>query len=394
MYRYIQLKWRRFKRGIEALFYGSFDQLVLSRLPPVARHEKRVAIVHLELLGDFILWLPYGQLLVRHLLASGNQVVLIIDSGLKSLARAAFGRIQILGIPKNRFLHSPRQRAIMLGRLRRLGVGLTLHPRAPRDAILMDAIVHALGARAIGFDAVFDDRPEFDRRRADRWYQTLLPALHGVHQARRHRAFLQALGVDTQTLRPVQLALERLSELPDPYWVIAPGASREFKQWPAERFAVVARHIAAARPSWRCIIVGSSEDRRVGSEIAAALRGQAIDLTGQTDLLALVAIIHRAHLVLGNDSAAGHIAAALGTSSVVVVGGGHWGRFFPYDPADAVVRAIPRVVSVPMPCFGCNWVCRYTSRQTAPFPCIKAITADLVIAVVEDVLSQPGASRA
>jgi hypothetical protein len=63
---------------------------------------------------------------------------------------------------------------------------------------------------------------------------------------------------------------------------------------------------------------------------------------------------------------------------VIVAGGGHWGRCYPYNPAEAPVRALPHTVGYPMPCYGCDWICEHTTRTDRPYPCISGVTVDAV----------------
>ncbi len=388
---FAHMAWRKYKRTLEALGYGVLDTLVLATAGKRPRHE-HVSIVHFELLGDMVIWIPYGQALVRHLREQGKQISLIIDSSLLPLARLAFQDVIFVGLPKRSFLRSPLQRALCLLQLRRLGSHKTLQPSYPRDAILMDALVHALGAPAIGFDAVYNDRPGFDRWLSNRLYGQLLPAIDEAHQNLRHRAFLHAVGVNSRNIRPAQLPASTCPPIDGSYWVLAPGASRAFRRWSPERFIDVAYELRKARPEWCCVLIGTSGERVLTESIAQKLPGQVLNLAGQTETSNLVDIIAHAELVLGNDSAAGHLAAALGTPSVVVVGGGHWGRCYPYDASEAPVRCLPHTATVPMPCFGCNWICRYTARTDRPFPCIDAVSAEVVKQTIDQILAA-GAKR-
>ncbi len=386
----VNLAWRRFKRALEAIAYGTFDRLVLLGARKIG-HSGHVAVVHVQLLGDMILWLPYGQALVRHLQGLGYRVSLIVEASLAPLANRVFSGVELLAIDKGAFLHQPRQRTRCLRRLRRLGVAQTLNPSYPRDAIFMDAVVHALGAPAVGFDAVFMDRPWFDRVLSKRLYQRLLPPIANVHQQVRQRAFVQALGVAAMTIRPAEIPVACSAPVSGPYWLLAPGASRAFRRWPPERCVEVARHVAGLMPEWRCVLVGTTRERPITERIAKLLGDRAIDLAGQTDLPRLLDLVAHARLVLGNDSAAGHLAAALGTPVVVIVGGGHWGLCLPYDSIEAPVRRLPVAVGVSMSCFGCDWRCRYATREDTPFPCIDAVSVEAVIAAVDTSLSTRGA---
>lgn len=381
-----QLAVRRVKRSIEWVIYGLFDGWVL-RSQRVVVNANGTAIVHLGLLGDAVIWLPYGQALVRHLRAQGRDVTLVVDAALAPVLAPAFPDARIEAFDRRGALKNWNLRRQSLLSLRRLAVAESIQTSSPRDGLLQDAVVRALGAPAWGFEAVYRDRPWFDRRMGNRLYAHRVPEQIGVHQNLRHKALLQVLGVDASSVRPADLGALPPSPLSGRYWVLAPGASKDFRRWPAEHFAEIARRLAQCRPGWRCVVVGSAQEAQLAQPIVRALGANVVDLTGRTGLPALLALIAGARLVLGNDSAAGHIAAAVGTPSVMMVGGGHWGRCYPYNPAEAPVRRLPHVVGHPMPCFGCDWICRYTSRVDQPFPCIDAIDVDAVWQQVERVLA-------
>src|SRR5579883_134135 len=106
-----------------------------------------------------------------------------------------------------------------------------------------------------------------------------------------------------------------------------PGAHAGARRWPIERFAVVAT--AAWRQfGLRPVILGTETElgRALRQRITSA--AQPIDLTGRTSLGALVALIRRLGVLIGNDSGPAHLAEAVGTPSVVIFGSGHpldWG---------------------------------------------------------------------
>jgi hypothetical protein len=91
-----------------------------------------------------------------------------------------------------------------------------------------------------------------------------------------------------------------------------------------------------------------------------------VDLTGGPELRTTCAVIAGARLCIGNDTFTAHAAAALGVPSVTVVGGGHFGRFLPYDLASVVA-------SMPLSCDGCHWRCHYRRAH-----CIKDLPAETV----------------
>ena len=105
--------------------------------------------------------------------------------------------------------------------------------------------------------------------------------------------------------------------LPEPFALLVPGAAphRPAKRWPAQRYAALARLLAAR--GLTPVILGAAAERTLGAEIAALCPG-ARDLTGRTDLFALAGLAARARLAVGNDTGPMHLIAATGCPSLVL----------------------------------------------------------------------------
>lgn len=380
----------RFVYAIGALCYWTLDALALWRQRPNPQ-PGRVAVVFPDFLGDVVMWLPYGQALCAHLQQEGRSVVVICDASSQPLMQAALSGCEVVGISSAALrLSQPRQRAQALRRLRALQVEQTLYMSHPRWTMRRgEGLVQALGAPAIGFDHCMRDRPNWEVRWSNRRYARLVPSdgRIEVHVQRRFASYLNFLGLASEAAQPLHWppSVRRWSD--GPYWILAAGAGQPYRCWPAERFAEVARNLAVRYPHWRCLLIGTADERDLAQTIAEALGPSALNLAGQTSVLELIDLIAQAQLLIGNDSAAGHIAAAVGTPAVVIVGGGHWGRCFPYDPASAPVRRLPLAVGHRMPCFGCDWICAYGGRRDRPFPCIEGVTVEEVCKAVERALA-------
>ncbi|GDY08386.1 MAG: lipopolysaccharide heptosyltransferase II [Planctomycetota bacterium] len=113
-------------------------------------------------------------------------------------------------------------------------------------------------------------------------------------------------------------AADSLSSLTGPILAIHPGARWMTKRWPIEKFAVVA-HKAMRQFGFSVMILGSKWEMPVANELQTLLNGFAsrkavLNLTGQTTLKQLSAVLSSVDVVLTNDSGPMHLAAGLGTS--------------------------------------------------------------------------------
>ncbi len=110
-----------------------------------------------------------------------------------------------------------------------------------------------------------------------------------------------------------------------------PGAASGARRWPADRFAAVARGLAAAGHD--VVVTGGPDERdlcaRVVADAVAALGGLAgapdgtgsvTDTAGTMDLPTLADVVATARLVVCGDTGVAHLATAYGTPSVVLFG--------------------------------------------------------------------------
>jgi ADP-heptose:LPS heptosyltransferase len=148
----------------------------------------------------------------------------------------------------------------------------------------------------------------------------------GEHEVRR---WCRLVGTAGWSARPEELALPPPavpSPAPDAV-VVHPGAAHRSRQWPAERFAEVARWARAS--GLEVVVSGSRSEVALARRVAAlaGLPGTAV-LAGATELPVLSALVAQARLVICGDTGVAHLASAHGTPSVVLFGPvppGEWG---------------------------------------------------------------------
>jgi heptosyltransferase II len=155
----------------------------------------------------------------------------------------------------------------------------------------------------------------------------------GTHQIDSYRHLVHALGFANGVAAPV------LEPKPDcrakgadalrregwngqtPLVAIAPGAAfGSAKRWPPSAFADLAAGLA--EDGVGVVMVGAEADRGTASEVMNALgrRSPVLDLVGRGDIPALAGVLLNCRALVGNDSGALHLAAALGVSVSAVFG--------------------------------------------------------------------------
>jgi heptosyltransferase-2 len=158
---------------------------------------------------------------------------------------------------------------------------------------------------------------------------------------------------------------------------IAIGAGASYgsaKCWPPSRFADVANRLQSEMDA-DVILFGTAAEASVSTAISAEMRRLPIDLTGQTTIADLPALLSQCHLFVGNDSGAMHVAAAVGLPIVALFG--------PTDPfGTAPVTPHCNIVQQKPYCSPC-----FLRRCPTDHRCMTAITADMVEAAARPWLS-------
>jgi heptosyltransferase-2 len=91
------------------------------------------------------------------------------------------------------------------------------------------------------------------------------------------------------------------------------------KRWGEAKYAKLADLFAENFDS-NILLVGSKDETEVSGQVSALSKADVIDLTGTTDLATATAILSEIDLFVSNDMGLAHIAAAVGTKTLVIFG--------------------------------------------------------------------------
>ena len=149
---------------------------------------------------------------------------------------------------------------------------------------------------------------------------------------------------------------------------VNPFSRWKYKEWNNAKWGEVIGRI------WEthripAVLIGSPEEAAGSLEIVAAREGRVFNLAGKTTLGELAAVISMSSLHLGVDSAAPHIAAALGTPTVTIHGPTDWRAW-------RIVNAHHRVVSPATNCLPCN---RMGCDGSGKSRCLDELAAEPVV---------------
>ena len=277
-------------------------------------------------------------------------------------------------------------RESILSELRQFASDLILNSIYSREWTVESLLLGLRGSQAIGMVGNLANMPAANRTASNALYSKLIQSEgRDKTELDHHRAFLAGLDITGVELQPTvwtttedeTLAEEFFKQQNlDPERTIAlfPGSLLGVKVYPY--FAQALQSLEG----YRFLLFGGVETQSLCEQLAAQLPGPAMILAGRTTLREMASLIRRCRMLVGADSSGPHIACAVGVPNVVVMGGGQFGRFFPYSP-------LTSAVALPLDCYQCNWQCKHARNH-----CIRDLAPEVLAEVIRATLAKP-ASR-
>ncbi len=225
------------------------------------------------------------------------------------------------------------------------------------------------------------DRPEVESRlallaelgiRFDEAGEAPRPALHPPDDGRRRMA-----------RRLTELRRGRAEPAAVPRIVLHVGAGMPAKRWPVEHWRELVRRLHD-RLRAEVVLVGGADDRTIARAIMGPRsRGRVADWTGRLRVVELAALLEQSDLFVGADSGPAHVAAAVGTPSVVLFSGtNRTGQWRPRGEHVAILRHA-------VACSPCH-------RRVCPLgehPCMRGLAPSRVAEAVEEAIEEAGSRR-
>ena len=285
--------------------------------------------------------------------------------------------------------------------LRRYDLALSL---VPGDRPTLYAWI--AGKRRAGL-LVPDRKSRWKRRLLDRWVAF---DNEDTHTVRMHLALLEAIGVApvatvlaSWTAEDEALAAALLAPLRNaPFAVLHPHPKFRYKMWTEEGWTCVGRWLSAQ--GLRVVLTGGpgADEREYVGRIARGIR-DALDLSGKLKLGAVAAVLARARVYVGPDTAVTHAAAALGIPTVALFGpsnpvkwgpwpAGHAVEMNPWKRVGSQAGAHVRLIQGTGLCVPCgNEGCERRVDSTSD--CLTGMPPERVIAALQEAISEQRRTR-
>ena len=157
--------------------------------------------------------------------------------------------------------------------------------------------------------------------------------------------------------------------------VLAIGANWPNKRWPVKYFAVLADWLYSEKLI-PVLVGGGRLDESLVRDIETLTEVPPVNLVGRTSLKKLAHIFKRADLVLGGDTGPVHLAAGLGTKTVMLMGPTDANRNGPYGQQE-------NAMEIPRSCKAC-----WKRRCPKGLDCLAILSVEEVKGKIQEVLAR------
>ena len=289
-------------------FYVSVFNWLVRWCPPNDFND--VLIIRLDHLGDFVLWLDSAKEYRK--IYHGKRLTLLVNANWYDFAKSLPYWDEVIGLDTMKFRLNPWYRLKMLLWVRKQGFEIAICPRHSVKFTLEPPIVAISGAQQ---KIVCEGSFPIEKQN---YFTRSIPMRPDVHELIRNADFLRGLGRDNfKSTIPSFQTSHRLPRKICHEIVVCPCSFRKRKEWPLKKFITLMHRLYGET----ILVCNNIPIKNLPSHVR--------DLTGRTELMEFIEIISNAKLVIANDSAAIHLAAALDVPSICI-GAEVFGRFQPY----------------------------------------------------------------
>jgi ADP-heptose:LPS heptosyltransferase len=252
--------------------------------------------------------------------------------------------------------------------------------------ILADLLTINSNARVtIAFNGDLCNINENDRDELNKKYSHILyDDFNDKPEIEKYEFFLTAIGISFEKLEPVIWLTPEDEKFANVFFAendlnpaatiaLFAGSDKEIRSYEKFGFAIadICRENILA-----VIATGTEKQYQVSQKNLEDIRTKTINLCGKTSIRQTAAIIKQCRLAVGSETGTAQISCAVGTPNVVVLGGGHFGRFLPYSP-------LTSIACLPLQCYGCNFYCKYPVVH-----CVSDVNPFVITEAVKEALKQ------
>ena len=337
--------------------------------------DKRVLLVKDDAFGDFLLFTGALKFYQSHY-GKENVFLLVIDR-IADVAQLYISAENLLVFQPNRFENDIFYKIKFLNSIRTIGFDTVI--ASTHRSSNCNKLVKLIAAKN---NYGYEKEQIFSSRRINYYnhqvksYDKVSPSKdpHSYNHVIEHEAYFLSQVVNVPSI----LSDEILPFIPTDgfqkkvvasYFVLLPEAGDMIRAYPIEKLAEVMKTLCR-RYGMTCVVLGTGK----GYDFKVFESDNSILLLGKTSLSEALTYIHFAQFTLGNETGLTHASWILHVPTIMIYGGGHFGRFLPLND-------FCTLVTHKMDCYCCNWSCKFDNPIV---PCVSKITKDEILIAVDE----------
>lgn len=344
--------------------------------------SNRILIINLGQIGDLVLssiFLNYSS--------NNHNITLLINKKYKNLFRYYKGKNKIFEINLTHYKYNIFYRIFMLKKIRLHYYTEAINVTTGRSPI-NDELCLLSGAKIRS--RIFTNNGDFIRG-FGRFYAVLYDRIVGTNLhnefEKQTLVFHNIFGANNKTkiqiffcksiARHINESIYVNRNIQRYYIALCPHSDLKIKNWGTIKYKKLLQMLLKYT-NINIILLGDKKHYKKQNFLRSLNNSRIINIAGKLSIIESAYIVKRAKIFIGNDSGFTHIAKSLGTPFIGLIGGGSYGKFFPYN-----VSQNDNYFFYKMDCFGCNWVCKYKE----PY-CLTKIEPQQVFEKVLSMLSK------
>lgn len=337
--------------------------------------RQRILISKLDAIGDFVIF--SSSLPIYRKLFPSAHLTLLVRSDVYNLAEHCPHVDEVLSINQRFFRYSFTEHIKWFRFLRSNRFDIAINAVYSANFDFFDCLIGWTAAsRRIGFE----NKDGGVNRRSIQYYTELIcdNSIGPLFEVDRNTTMLSHLGYLAHPTPQTQIWVTEEDRITitnlleqhgvHKYAIIFPGARDSYRSWGVVNFTEFAQ-IISTKLRITLIIAGGTDDIELCKELENNLLNIGVNchnFSAKTTLRQLACLIDSADFCISSETSAAHISIAVSTPCFCIIGGGHYGRFYPY-PGNPLAQHVTNQ----LPCFGCNWICTRTSME-----CVSGITVE------------------
>lgn len=360
------------KNYIELLLFFCLKML----LPKTSKQKDSLLLINTGLIGDLIVssvLLENSEVFNKY-----KKVQFLIKEQYLELFKNYSGNVEFIGYNYRKYKFSPIYKYRFLLMLRREGFEKCIHLTAARG-ILNEELTHLVEAKEIiALNSFWEYLGKSLGRYFDNKYSKII-ASETLNEYEKHFKLMQYLGGDNQKIsfnngvtfsEKKHYKIEKLEAFKEVI-VIAPFSSLMNREWKIKYYIEIINNL---KENHKIVLIGSNNQKKNLEQLRNKDERIKV-LAGELKVFEIPYLLKKAKLFIGQDSGITHLALKIGTPLIAIIGGGEFGRFFPFHETEKV-----KYLYSEMDCFLCHWECCKDEMY-----CLTELTPQLLLDEVEKV---------